>query len=239
MTNQTLFFSRAEAAKAELEGMISRDRSMAALIEDPSPLHNHVFLYVTLDKAQVELGLCLHADASVDRKNLQRSCQEFFAREKLLGLVHGLPEGFEIGLVGQSFVPTADLDDPGLSDLVARLAEAGTWLAIRRSYPRDEEAVRSERFVDEATAQLAALLPLWQFIAWSRDNDQVGIRETLKQKQVKRQSKGLEPGDRIRVSRGILAGQEGSVESVDGRGRLKVRLGMLPIQLKSEDVTKI
>src|SRR5215813_11557605 len=67
---QHLFFSRNEGARKELDKIIDRQKSIAAQIDDPTPLRNHVFLAVSLTNDALELSVKLHPDARVDRQNL-------------------------------------------------------------------------------------------------------------------------------------------------------------------------
>jgi hypothetical protein len=237
--DQHLFFSRSETARMELHGIISKARTMAALIEDPSPLRHHIFLSIMIDKQQLEFALKLHSDAAVDRDNLLRKCQEFFQREKLLQLLRGLPEGFSVGIAGGAEIPTTDLDDEQLQSLIGQLPGADSWLVARRSVDRDDPAVLEPNFAEQARVALTQLLPLMEFIAWSRDNDHVSMRDTLKQKEVQTKSKGLTKNDRIRVAQGMFSGKVGVVEQIDAKGVLKVRLGTMVVKLTGEDVVKV
>ena len=64
---QHLWFSRNEGARKELDAIIDRGKSIASMIDDPSPQRNHLFLAVTLGEKALELSLKLHPDAPVDR----------------------------------------------------------------------------------------------------------------------------------------------------------------------------
>jgi len=236
--NQYLFFSRNKEARKEIDGIISRNRSMAALIEDPSPLRNHIFLALMIDRAQVELVLKLHTDAAVDRDNLQRKCQEFFQREKLLHLIQHLPQGYIVGIVGQSEHPASALDDESLQALIQMLSTAGSWLSVRRSYSRDDPVVLEQSFGDVTRDGLTRLLPLLNFIAWSRDNDHLAMRDTLKQKEARQKSRGLVKNDRVRVVRGMFSGKSGVIQGIDAKGGLKVLLGAMVVKLTGDDVAK-
>jgi transcription antitermination factor NusG len=239
--DQHLFFSRNKDARSELDGLISKKRTMASLIEDPSPLRNHIFLSVKIDQRGVELGLKLHSDAAVDRDNLSRMCQEFFTREKLLGLLNGLPGDYQVGIIGDpaGATPAPELDDERLQALVETLPGANSWLAVWHDLPREDPRSRSEELVQLTRQRLTQLLPALHFIAWSRDNDYVSIRDTLKEREVKRQSKGLRKDDTVRVVQGIFAGKRGVVQEVEAKGKLKVRVGGLLLKLNSQDVDKV
>lgn len=237
--NQHLFFSRNKEAKKEIETLISKKRSMAALIEDPSPLRNHIFLSLMIDCSQVELALKLHTDAAVDRENLQRKCQEYFHRDKLTRSIRGLPEGYVVGIVGSSELAGAALDDETLQDLLAALTTASSWLTVRRSLSRDDPVVQDTAFVEVARQSLCELLPLLNFAAWSRDNDFISIRDALKQKEIKQKSRGLVKHDHVRVVRGVFSGKTGVVQETDAKGGLKVLLGSMVVKLSGDDVTKL
>src|SRR4051812_10783064 len=83
---QHLFFSRNEGARKELDRIIDRQKSLASMIDDPTPLRNHVLMAVSLSHETLELSVKLHPDAKVDRQNLERKGEDHFEREKLLRL---------------------------------------------------------------------------------------------------------------------------------------------------------
>ncbi len=239
--NQHLFFSRNKDARQELEGIISKKRSIAALIEDPSPLRHHILLSVMIDQRQIELSLKLHSDAAVDRDNLEHLSQDFFALEKLVTLIQKLPAEFLVGLMNEvgprgELSPAPETTDETLRQLIAALPGADSWLTICRSLSRDDDLARGEEFAEFASEQLELLLPLMNLIAWSRENDSISIKETLKKKEIRQKSKGLKEGDGVRVRQGMFAGKTGKVEELDDKGKLKVRLGALLVNVDSKDV---
>ncbi len=67
---QWLFFSRDEEARKKLAEIIDTERTLATTLIDPTPLYRHVFLGVSVNRDHVEIGLWLHHEAWVDRKNL-------------------------------------------------------------------------------------------------------------------------------------------------------------------------
>src|SRR5262249_47017911 len=96
--SQHVYFSRNEAARKELDGIIDRQKPIASLLDDPTPQRNHLFLAITLGNEALEVSLKLHPDARVDRQNLERKTEDHFECEKLLDLLHDLPGGFQIGV---------------------------------------------------------------------------------------------------------------------------------------------
>ncbi|HEX6835198.1 MAG TPA: KOW motif-containing protein, partial [Polyangia bacterium] len=245
---QHLYFSRNEGARKELDAIIDRGKSIASMIEDPSPQRNHLFLAVTLSEQALELSLKLHPDARVDRENLERKCDDHFEREKLLHLLRGLGDGFRIGITPDLFA-VGELDEGKLLELVAQLAKSPTpqaltlgaphkLLYVGRAIARADALAAGAGIADDAKRTLQALLPIYRFIAWSRDNDFVSIKETLqKEKQQKRQ-KGLVKNDAVRIIRGMFAGKQGVVQEVDAKGGLRVLVGKVAVKLDAEDVQK-
>lgn len=240
VSEQHLFFSRAKNARQELDGIISRKRTMASLIEDPSPLRNHIFLAVTIDAESVEIGLRLHSDAAVDRDNLLRKCADFFHRDKLLGLVRSLAPEFAAGLATRPLIAVKDLDAEMLAELIRELPGADTSLVVRRSFQASDPVLVTGEFVGVARSlMIDGLLPIWRHVAWSRDNDFVSMRDTLRDQEIQKKAKGLAKNDRVRVVQGVFSGKTGVVQSVDAKGALKVALGKMSVKLTGEDVVKI
>jgi hypothetical protein len=236
---QHLYFWRNPAARKEIDGIIAQGRSLASLIEDPSPQRSHLFLAITVRDRHVEICLRLHPDARVDRQNLERKCEDFFARDRLRQLVSVLGGDWVVGVTDGERLAADLLDDDGLRRLLAALGAPGNrWLEVVRRYPREDAIVRGPEFAGVAQRDLAALLPIYQFAAWSRDNDFVSMREVLQKQKQTKLTKGLARHDRVRIVRGVLAGKEGVVQDFDAKGGLKVLVGKLAVKLDADDVVK-
>src|SRR5262249_35211360 len=100
---QHLYFSRNEGARKELDRIIDRQTSLAALIDDPTPQRKHVFLAVTLSNDALEVSAKLHPDAKVDRQNLERKCEDHFEAEKLSTIGRSLGGEFRVGVTPELF----------------------------------------------------------------------------------------------------------------------------------------
>jgi hypothetical protein len=243
---QHLFFSRNEGSRKELDQIIDRQKSFASMIDDPTPLRNHVFLVVTLQHEALELALKLHPDAKIDRQNLERRTEDHFEREKLLHMLQGLGEGFRAGVTPE-LTSVAELDDARLKEIVVQLGQPSPvvpptapqrLLYVGHAIPRDEAVAAGAGLVEIARRELGKLLAVYRFIAWSRDNDFVSMKEALqKEKQAKRQ-KGLTKNDTVRIVRGMFAGKTGVVQDIDAKGGLKVLVGKVAVKIDVEDVAK-
>jgi len=251
---QHLFFSRNEGARKELDRIIERGQSLASRIDDPTPQRNHLFLALTIAHEQAEAALKLHPDARVDRQNLERKCEDHFEREKLAHLIARLPEGFRFGVGGTPLVEARTADEARVVEVLAAFQKppppapaflppnapppVTPWFEVVCAFKRTDVVAAGPGFVEQARAALGALLPLYQFIAWSRDNDYVSMRDVLqKEKQAKRQ-RGLAKHDEVRVVRGMFTGKLGVVQEIDARGAIKLLVGNVAVKVDAEDVVK-
>lgn len=258
---QHIYFSRNEAARKALDAIIDRQKPISTLLDDPTPQRNHVFLAISLSHEGLELSVKLHPEASVDRHNLERKLEEHYECLGFVDLLRSLSPGFQIGVTPDRtpiHAPdsTPVLDEPALRAIVHKLPTATSighpapflppgqvptvhMFYVGRAVPRAEILAMSPAAVEAFTRDgLAELLPVYRFIAWSRENDFVSMKQVLdKEKTVKRQ-KGLGKNDQIRIIRGVLAGKSGVVQEVDAKGQLRVLVGKMTFKIDAADVEK-
>jgi hypothetical protein len=241
---QHLFFSRNASARREIDGIIDRSRPMSTMLEDPTPQRNHVFLGVSMNHEGVEVALRLHPDAQVDRQNLERKLDETWEHEKFLELVHALPEGTDVGVLSGGKGPARELDGAKLRGLLADLARPEApgapthWFAFTRTLPRAAVVAAGVDLLTTVRAELSALLPIYHFIAWSRDNDFVSMKEQIKQEKTVKRQKGLSKHDKVKIVRGVFSGRTGVVQEIDARGALKVLVGTVAVKVAADEVEK-
>ncbi len=244
---QHLYFSRNEGARKELDHIIDRQKSIASMIDDPTPHRNHVFLGITLSHEVLELSAKLHPDARVDRQNLERKLEDHFEVEKLTNISRGLGDHWRVGITPE-LDPAAQLDEEKLRQFLGKLAQPAPAMSLPGAPQRllyfglqlGREAVlgAGAGIVDTARGALTQLLPIYRFIAWTRDNDFLSMKETLqKERQAKRQ-KGVSKNDTVRIVRGMFAGKSGVVQEIDAKGQLKVLVGKMAVKVDAADVDK-
>jgi len=241
--SQQLFFSRNESARRELDTIITRGRSLASLIEDPSPQRSHVFLSIRLSVDQLVVGLRLHTDATVDRQNLTRKVAEQWLSDQFIDLLSTLDQSYVLSLGDTNHGSAKTLDADALRLILVELAEPlgpnqSRWLTIARTFDRAHTLAASETISDDIRASLLALLPVYQFVAWSRDNDHISIRDQLRQQTATKQKRGLAKNDKVRIVSGMFAGRNGVVHDVSDKGVLRVLVGNLPVVVKANEVEK-
>jgi hypothetical protein len=240
---QQLFFSRALAARKEIDGIIDRSRPMTTMLDDPTPQRNHVFLGVSLEHERLSVALRLHPDAHVDRQNLERKLDDPWQREQLLALLHALPPGISIGVSGGPARPAGAVSGADLGALIVELGQPEApgkthWLTVGRSWLRAEIIAMGAGLAEVMRAALCELLPLYHFVAWSRDNDFVSMREQLKHDRQQKRQKGLAKHDKVTIVRGMFSGRSGVIQEIDARGALKVLVGTVAVKVGADEVEK-
>jgi len=181
---QWVFFWRDEAARNELAALLERNRPIAEVIDDPSPYTRHAFLGLRVDATAVEVCFAVHPEAKVDNDNLRARLAEGSEHlaEELAKALHALPDQFEVraGDPGDGMrLPSGAASPVELAAVLARSASDNVPLWIGWRVPR-EIALEHAAILDEQLEDaVLALFPVYRLIAWSRDNDHIGIEHEI------------------------------------------------------------
>lgn len=182
---QWVFFWRDEAARAELDQLLERTRSIAEVIDDPSPYTRHAFLGLRIDAGAVEVCFAVHPEAKVDIDNLRARLAEGSEHlaEELAKSLHALPDQFEMRAGGEGGdaqrLPCSAASPGQIAEVLARAASENVPLWIGWRVPRATAAEHAEILDEQLADAVLALLPVYRLIAWSRDNDHVGIERAI------------------------------------------------------------
>lgn len=172
---QWLFFSRDEAARAELTDIIDHEKTLADSLADPTPLFRHLFLGVAVSELQVDIGLRLHFDAWVDRKNLLSLSADAERRQGLIQAIAGLPEHYELGIGEEERLSPRQFDDAALARLAEAFHSREQGLFIGACLPKDQALVIGAELADTACDIFGGLIPVYRAVAWSPANDAISL----------------------------------------------------------------
>lgn len=264
---QHLYFVRSPEARHELDRIIDRSRGMASLLEDPSPQRSHVILNVGIWLDHVFVGLMLHRDADIDRRNLEQQLEDPEHAQTLAELLGALPDALQLS-VDEDGIPARQCSIQELRQRLASLtAPPGKprWLTIGQYIDRTTAVALGRTIHDAIAGSLRALLPLYQRITWTRDNDHIAMREQLDEPISARPvrptapmpaahvpdrveaahepigsdvSLDLSKNDQVRITSGVFAGRSGVIQEIDSKGLLKVLVGNIPIKLRTDEVER-
>lgn len=201
-----------------------------------SPADRHLHLLLRLDGQGLLAGMRLPAAAQVDRGNALKVLALEKPRARLQELLSELP------------------GDVALAWLVGAEAEwlppERVWqLADELQHDQPRELLLGRRLhragVEQAGAGLAATLedlflelaPLYELLAWSRDNDMLGLVGQIKKRRRQAASR-LQVGVEVRILSGLAAGRTGVIEALRRKGEIQVRLGNLVLTMPASEVER-
>ena len=202
---QRVFLWRDVAARAEVERLIDRKRSLASTIGDPAPHQKHAFLALRVDATHVEVSVEVHPDAWVDARNLRARLADPALTLELTSALEALPEQFTIGLSpassregapdggggvheaapdagdgeGGTRTPAQEASSESIRDVLDRGDTDGRSTWIGWSVPRDVAVTHSAVLDEQLEDAIVALGPLYKLIAWAPDNDLVVLGQDV------------------------------------------------------------
>lgn len=235
--SQWVYWFRDQEERKNLKSFLEKTLLTQKDIFNIAPQDKHITLAVILRHADIWIGVRIPAGATVDRRNLMAKLDKSWEREKFLELLQELPEGAHLGF-GDELTPTGSWDLPGL----ALHGEAGrateeTW-TLGISVPREDALSLGVDLADLVHRWSGALVPFYRFAAWNRDNDFIDVNKKIQaeKSQKRHQAKSFAEGDKVRVTAGLFSGQVGFIEEIDTKGKTKVRVGKMSVQIPGEDL---
>jgi len=175
---QRVFFLRDAEARAELERLTDRKRSIAARLGEPTLHKSHAYLAIRLDHERVEVSLEVHAEAWVDVRNMRARLADPERAIELAAALEALPEQFSIGLASDaSRAPcspsgaSAGAANDTVRALLDRADVEKSALWIGWSVPRDVVLAHADLLDEQLGDAIVALGPLYKLVAWAPDND--------------------------------------------------------------------
>lgn len=226
-----LFLDRPEDEKSEMTPLIDRDIALKTQVQQSIPEQHFAISGVALDFAGAAVFFRLYSDALLDRRNLAARLADPVERQQFPAVLAQLPPGASLQLAGDDF-PL-----PGTPDAAEafrkRVEDYSGWLTLEYRFDRKDPLLAGAAFTAASVDLLRPLLAVWRFAAWSRTNDRLRIARTIKEEKRTRARKlsGFNPGDDVLISSGLLAGKRGTVEEVDDRGRVKIRIGRVSVDM--------
>jgi len=166
------YFSRRDREKKDLRQIFGR-----ALGKDLDPAFQHVILVLGVDLHRVEIALKIHQAAWWDGQNLKNRCRTEQGLAGFLAILNALP-GFVLSIHDwRKEYRCGELRRSDVANYFDYYEPGTHWLHLRLALPRDDERVRGEAFLDLARDAMRSLAPAYRFVAWSPENNHLGLRE--------------------------------------------------------------
>ena len=230
-----LYLERAGNERDEVDRVVDREVSLADTLRSPHAMHRFAFAGVRLGLDGLSAGFWLHSRAALDRRNLVAAMDDPMEKGRLPVVLEGLPEGASVALNDETWTPAQ-----WAGGEVLRLGDLDGWFRVTVSWDRTAVQDAGPDLADALIEALPGFVGLFRYAGWSPATDRLGLARKLKEERKERVKKatGLQPGDRVQVIQGLLSGKRGEVVGVDARGRVKVRIGLMSIDMKPNMIRK-
>lgn len=237
--SQWLTFQRDAEAQTHLRSLLDEIKLTAPGALDVAPHHKHAHLAVVVDDRGLETSLRLHRQARVDRENLAARLKERWAREAFVEHMQQCGEGFSFAAVNGRDLPEIAVGQINADNVQEQVNVDSEWIALTATCSVDDAAALGEMVADACAERLTALLPLYRFVAWSKDNDHIAAHKAIKEAKAEKQRGGFKKGDQVRILAGLWSGRNGLIEEVDKKGSLKVLVGLVSVRVDASDVVNV
>lgn len=237
---QWAYFTRGANARQALQPLLNRTNlSAGAALFDISVQHQHACIALKLDQDGLAVSVELADKAAVDRDNLKAKLQTEEGLAELLELSRSLPGGCAMGFEGD-LVTCLDVEESHAQGWLQGFDSDKTFL-IEALIPKEEEVLASDAFIGTAAEYVAELLPAFDFVAWSPQNDFAKLQLTLSKEKKKAKEKKVDPeleaGARVTILAGLFAGRPGYLAEIE-KGKAKVMVGPVSVTVDIKDVKK-
>lgn len=235
---QWVYWARDQDERAALSSILEKIKLDESALQNIMPQDKHVSLALVLRKTGLWVGLRVAAGASVDRRNLGAELEQATTRAAIAQRLAALPAGATV--TGNDHETSSAEVDEALLALHASALEHGhpVWQV---GYTLDAAAALAlgSGVAAWASERLGALVPLYRFVAWSKDNDHIEVAKQLAaaKAEARKQSVGYNPGDKARIMSGIFTGKVGVVQETDGKANVKLLVGKMSVVVPGTELT--
>lgn len=199
-------------------------------------------LVLDVDDTGVEAALELPA-AAPEIELLRVQLQNEVAAARMTAALANLPEPIALKFDGEPELPVHSLEHAALLLVVRRASEESRRLRIGFRVPR-AAALAEDALAEQLEGALAALAVPFTLLEAPLSARPALFRQPLRhacdrggEKGAREATKPIAVGSRVRIRSGPFEGQDGVVETLDGKGGARVRLGLLATRLEVAELT--
>ena len=235
---QWFYWYREQSQRNSLNKILDRLELSSATVFQTAPQDKHIIIGLKLDAKVLSAGIFMAPTASVDRRNLRARLEQTRGREKAHALFQDAPPNLSITFDTLD-KPLKEVSEDDLEHLASMLSEQrDETLFIGRVFTSEDSVQLGTSLSEELQQVLAPLEPFYRFLAWSRDNDSIDVGKEIELQKKVKQEKALkhQVGDKVRIVAGLLAGKRGVIDSLDGKGKAKVSVGLMSMQVSMSDL---
>jgi len=201
----------------------------------------HITLAIILRNDRLVAGVRIAKSAEVDRNNLIAKLDKDKHAQAFLETLADVPAGLVMGAEG-ALVPCSSVESPeGLSTMLETLRGGQDAFFLGISIESAEAIAAGDALLDTLASVMDAATRIYAAVAWARDNDFIGATHEIKRekKEKLQRAANFQPGDKVRITKGLLSGKIGVVESVDSKAVAKVSVGQMSLKVSGQDLVPL
>ena len=235
--SQWVYWFRDADQRTNLKSFLEKTPLNQNNIFNIAPQDKHATLAVILRHEELWIGLRLPTGATVDRGNLAAKIEKSWEREKLQELLAELPEGALAGFE-DNLQATGSVTLDNLGEQSAPLRSDDKYWSLGIGIPTQDALELGIDLADLVRRWVGALLPIYRFTTWTRDNDFIEVNKKIQEEkaQKRHQARSFSNGDKVRVTAGLFSGEVGIIQSIDTKGKAKVQVGKMSVVVPGEEL---
>lgn len=168
VATQFMYLSRGDAERRALKRILGVD-----LGKDLDQNFQHTLLVLEISQEGLEVALRVHKDAWWDGENLKRRLQSAAEREAFATLVRVLT-GYAVRVGDHRRLhPCESMTAAELGEMMRYYTPGEQWFHLFHRFAKDHPFVTEPGFSESLVAELHALLPVYRFVRWSPESNQV------------------------------------------------------------------
>jgi transcription antitermination factor NusG len=183
---QWIFFSRGKESRKIVEEVIDVKRTLSSTITDPTPYFKNVFIGLDVNAETVGMAVCLHWKAWVDRDNFLGRLEVPEERRRWIDIVGSLHEEYLLKVDGMPPLPVAEADEESLAPCIEQFRSSAGFWSTGLFVPKDQALQLGEDIWEVVKIAFMLLIPVYEFTAWSPENDFISMSEKRREAEEKK-----------------------------------------------------
>ncbi len=228
VSEQVLYFIRAEQEQKKLEPFIRKEVSFKGYIEDPEIYHNHIMFGSRVSQLGFYIYVSLDAKAVIDYSNLINKLEFEHLSSEFFDII---PKDANVFDKQFNIIPKDDLN---------QIIQNKQSFSVGYFIDKSDDLLGSGDFITYFKDCANKLQPFFKFIIWNSLNDFIEINKEVKEKVVEVKQAGIKIGDEVLIKDDFLfSGKRAFVTKISKSGKAEVDINGIQTKIDASKLSKI